>query len=121
MRRSTIILAALLIATAAVAHGTTKGANGGPQVHTGDMHIEMVASDAALAVYLRDDSDKPIAADGSKAVGIFVVEGKPLRIELQPGGANKLTGVSTVPLPADLKGAVRITLPSGKTVRAKFE
>lgn len=121
MRRLTIALAALLIATGALAHGASKGANGGPQVHTGDMHVEMIASNTSLVIYLRDDKDKPIAADGSKAVGIFVVEGKPLRIELQPGGANKLTGVSSVSLPADLKGAVRITLPSGKSVRAKFE
>ena len=81
----------------------------------------MVAKDTALTVYLHDEKDKPIDAKGYKATGIFVVNGKPQRIELKADSANKLTGTSSVPLPARLKGAVQITLPSGKTVQAKFE
>ena len=68
-----------------------------------------------------DDKDKPVDAKGFKATGIFVVGGKPQRIELKPESANKLTGTSPVALPATLKGAVQITLPTGKTVQAKFE
>ena len=81
----------------------------------------MVAKDTSLAVYLNDDKDKPIDAAGYKAIGIFVVGGKPQRIELKPESANKLTGTSTIALPVTLKGAVQITLPSGKTVQAKFQ
>ena len=61
-----------------------------------------------------DDKDKPVDAKGFKATGIFVVGGKPQRIELKPESANKLTGTSSVPLPATLKGAVQITLPDGQ-------
>lgn len=121
MKRVSILLAALVIATAAAAHGPGKGPNGGAQVDAGDYHVEMVATDTTLAVYLRDRDDKPVDAGGIKAVGILVVAGKPQRIELKPEGANKLTGVSTVALPGAPKGAVQITLPSGKTVQAKFE
>jgi hypothetical protein len=32
-----------------------------------------------------------------------------------------LSGTASVSLPADLKGAVQITLPTGGTVQAKFE
>ena len=81
----------------------------------------MVAKDASLTVYLNDDNDKPVDSKGYKAIGIFVVGGKPQRIELKPDSANKLTGTSTISLPATLKGAVQIILPSGKTVQAKFE
>ena len=115
------LVAALLIATNAFAHGPTKGPNGGRQVDAGDYHVEMVAKDTALIVYLHDDKDKPVDVKGYKATGIFVVDGKPQRIELKPDSANKLTGAAAVPLPATLKGAVQITLPTGKTVEAKFE
>ena len=50
-----------------------------------------------------------------------MVGGKPQRLELKADSANKLTGTSSVPLPARLKGAVQIILPTGKTVQAKFE
>ena len=81
----------------------------------------MVAKDASLTVYLNDDNDRPVDAKGYKAIGIFVVGGKPQRIELKAESANKLSGTSPVALPATLKGAVQIILPTGKTVQAKFE
>ncbi len=121
MKSILTLLAALVIATNAFAHGPTKGPNGGRQVDAGDYHVEMVAKDTALIVYLHDDKDKPVDVKGYKATGIFVVNGKPQRIELKPDSANKLTGAAAVPLPATLKGAVQITLPTGKTVEAKFE
>jgi hypothetical protein len=121
MKSILTLLAALVIATTAFAHGPNKGPNGGAQVDAGDYHVEMVAKDLALTVYLHDENDKPIDAKGYKATGIFVVNGKPQRIELKADGANRLTGTSSVPLPARLKGAVQITLPTGKTVQAKFE
>jgi len=121
MKAILTLLAALLLTTNAYAHGPNKGPNGGAQVDAGDYHVEMVAKDTALTVYLHDDKDKPVDAKGYKATGIFVVNGKPQRIELKADSANKLTGTSSVPLPARLKGAVQITLPSGKTVQAKFE
>ena len=116
-----LLIAPLLITTGAIAHGPSKGPNGGRQVDAGDYHVEMVAKNTALTVYLRDDNDKPVDAKGYKATGIFVVDGKPQRIELKADSANKLTGTSSVPLPATLKGAVQVTLPNGKTVQAKFE
>lgn len=114
-------IAALVLATAAYAHGPEKGKNGGRQVDAGNYHVEMVTKDTTLAVYISDDNDKPVDAKGFKATGIFVVSGKPQRIELKPETANKLSGTSSVPLPADLKGALQITLPTGGTVQAKFE
>jgi len=120
MKRVPTLFAALLIATTAFAHGPTKGPHGGIQVDAGDYHVELVANDRAVAVYLRDENDKPVDAKGGKATGIFVINGKPQRIELVPEIANKLAGTSPVALPTALKGAVQITLPNGKTVQAKF-
>jgi hypothetical protein len=121
MKKMLVLVGALALAATAYAHGPEKGKNGGRQVDAGSYHVELVAKDKTLAVYISDDNDKPVDAKGFKATGIFVVSGKPQRIELKPETANKLSGTSSVPLPADLKGAVRIVLPAGGTVQAKFE
>jgi hypothetical protein len=121
MKRMLVLVGVLAFAAAAYAHGPEKGKNGGRQVDAGSYHVELVAKDKALAVYISDEDDKPVEAKGFKATGIFVVGGKPQRIELAPETANKLSGTSAVSLPADLKGAVQIALPTGGTVQAKFE
>ena len=122
MKRLPFAFAVILAATTlAHAHGPSKGVNGGRQVDAGDYHVEMVAKEKSLSVYVNDDNDKPIDAKGFKATGIFVVAGKAQRVELLPESANKLSGASQVALPANLKGAVQITLPNGKTVQAKFD
>jgi hypothetical protein len=121
MKRLTMLLAASVIATGALAHGTGKGPNGGWHADAGSYHIELLAKGTSLVLFLNDDDDKPIEARGHKGVGLFVIEGKPQRIELAPESDNRLAGVSSVPLPERPKGSVHITLPTGKTVRAKFE
>jgi hypothetical protein len=115
------ITAGLVLATTAYAHGPEKGKNGGRQVDAGDYHVELLAQATTLAIYISDKNDKAVDAKGFKATGIFVVNGKPLRIELKPETANKLSGTASAPLPPDLKGAVQITLPTGGTVQAKYE
>ena len=121
MKRMLVLIPALALAAAAYAHGPEKGKNGGRQVDAGSYHVELVAKDKTLAVYISDENEKPIDAKGFKATGIFVVGGKAQRIELTPESANKLSGTSAVTLPTDLKGAVQIALPKGGTVQAKFE
>jgi hypothetical protein len=120
MPRALILIAALFLATTAFAHGPNQGPHGGVQVDAGNTHVELVIRDRALAVYLHDESQKPIDAKGAKAVGIFVIDGKSQRIELLPDGPNTLSGTSPVTLPGALKGVVRITFPNGTTVQAKF-
>ncbi|HEX6000412.1 MAG TPA: hypothetical protein VFZ16_13630 [Hyphomicrobiaceae bacterium] len=121
MKKILVLVGALAFAATAYAHGPEKGKNGGRQVDAGDYHVELVAKDKTLAVYISDENDKPIDAKGFKATGIFVVGGKPQRIELAPEAANKLSGTAGAALPADLKGAVQIRLPTGGTVQAKFD
>jgi hypothetical protein len=118
---SLLAAAALLAAGTAVAHGPDRGKHGGSQVDAGDYHVEMVAKDTTLAIYVSNDKDQPVDAKGFKATGLFVVGGKAQRIELKHESENKLSGTSLVALPTKLKGAVQIMLPGGKTVQAKFE
>jgi hypothetical protein len=121
MTRLLTLAVSFLFAASAYAHGPAKGTHGGPQVDAGDYHVEMVAKGTVLTVYVKDKDDKPVDAKDHKAIGIFLVAGKPQRIELKTAGANELTGTSAVALPASLKGTVQITAPGGQTVQAKFE
>jgi hypothetical protein len=120
MRYVLMGIAAALWATTALAHGPNKGPNGGALVDAGNHHVELVAKDTTLAVYLYDGNDKPIDAQGAKATGIFVIDGKSQRIELKPDGGNKLAGTAPLALPTAPKGAVQVTLPDGQSVQAKF-
>ena len=122
MKRLSLLAAAVLLAAGtAVAHGPDRGKHGGSQVDAGDYHIEMVAKDATLAIYVSNDKDQPVDAKGFSATGLFVIGGKAQRIELKHESENKLSGTSPVALPRKLKGAVQIKMPGGKTVQAKFE
>jgi hypothetical protein len=120
-RLSLLAVAILLAAGTAVAHGPDRGKHGGPQVDAGDYHVEMVAKDTTLSIYVNNDKDQPVDAKGFKATGLFVVSGKAQRIELKHESENKLSGTSPVALPTKLKGAVQIMMPGGKTLQAKFE
>jgi hypothetical protein len=120
MKRILLAAAAALLATTSLAHGPDKGPNGGVQVDAGDHHMELVAEDTKLAVYLYDRNDKPVDANGARAIGIFVIDGKSLRIELKPDGVNRLAGTAPAKLPPSPKGAVQVTLPDGQGLQAKF-
>jgi hypothetical protein len=120
MRHILLAAVAALWATTSLAHGPDKGRNGGVQVDAGNHHIELVAKDTTLAVYLYDRNDKPIDAQGVKATGIFVIDGKSQRIELKPDGVNRLAGTAQTKLPPSPKGAVLVTLPDGQSLQARF-
>jgi hypothetical protein len=112
--------AALSIASAASAHEVAKGPHGGPVAEAGDYHVELVARDNVIEVFLTDASDKPVPAVGFKGVAILVIGGKSSRVTLEPTADAQLAGKAAGPFPAVLKGVVQITAPAGKTAQAKF-
>jgi hypothetical protein len=122
MKLNTVFAAALIVAPSlAFGHAAKIGEHGGPQTDAGGFHVEAVAKDKALDVYLHDHSAKPVDSAGFKGVAIFKDEsGKPERIPLQPAGGNKLSGVAPASLPAQLEGAVQITTPTGNSEQGKF-
>ena len=122
MHLKTIVTAAALLAAPSIvlAHGPKTGANGGVQADTGSFHVEVVPKGTTLQVFLTDHSDNAVTTDGFKGTAIFVIEGKPQRIPLTSAGENRLSGTSSVNLPANPKGAVQIMTPSGSAMQAKF-
>jgi hypothetical protein len=112
--------AALLAALPAYAH-EPKASHGGRIAEAGPYHLELVATDNAIEVFLSGENDKPIDPKGFKGVAIFNLGGKAERITLAPSEKNNLSGTAAAGLPANPKGAVQLTAPDGKTATARFD
>jgi hypothetical protein len=111
---------ALLAAFSAHAHDA-KGLHGGRIADAGAYHVELVAKDKAIEIFLIGENDKPVNPAGFKGVAIFTVGGKAERITLLPSEKQWLSGTAATALPANLKGAVQLTAPDGKTATARFD
>jgi hypothetical protein len=111
---------ALLAGLPAYAH-EPKASHGGRIVEAGPYHVELVAKDTAIEVFLLGENDKPVDPKGFKGVAIFNLGGKAERITLAPSEKNALSGTAATALPAKFKGAVQLTLPDGKTATARFD
>lgn len=118
--RTLLFGAALILAGPALAHETT-GPNGGRVVDAGEYHVELVAGPSQVTVFVTDASDKAVPASGFKGTAILIAGGKAQRIPLEPAQDNRLTGKSDVALPADVKGAVQLTAPGGKSALGQFK
>jgi hypothetical protein len=114
--------AVLTLAMPALAEEEPKPRFGGQIVEAGAFHVEIVARENAVNVYLADHDNKAVAAKGYKGLAILAVGGKSERIVLEPSAdAQLLSGKAAGSLPPKLKGVVQITPPAGKVVSAKFE
>jgi hypothetical protein len=111
---------ALLVGLPAYAH-EPKASHGGRVAEAGPYHVELVAKDTAVEVFLMGEDDKPVDPKGFKGVAIFNLAGKAERITLAPSEKNVLRGTATGALPANPKGAVQLTAPDGKTATARFD
>jgi hypothetical protein len=111
---------ALLAGLPAYAH-EPKASHGGRVADAGTYHVELVAKDTAIEVFLIGENDKPVDPKGFKGVAIFTVGGKAERITLTPSEKSVLSGTATMALPANPKGAVQLTAPDGKTATARFD
>jgi hypothetical protein len=115
-----VLGAALLAALPAYAH-QPKPLHGGRLVNAGPFHVEIVAKDMAIELFLLGHDDKPVDPKGFKGVAIFNLGGKTERITLAPSENSKLSGTAAIALPAAPKGVVQLTAPDGKTTTAKFD
>lgn len=113
-----LIAFSLAAVTPALAH-SEKGPHDGRLAENNDFHVELVAKQTSVEVYLSDANEKAMAATGYKGIAILTVGGKAQRILLTPA-QDKLIGTSTVALPAQPKGVIQITKPDGKTSQVKF-
>src|SRR5215208_3467474 len=112
--KALILVGILCSAYPALAHDI-KGPNGGRVADAGRYHVELVAKDTVLDLFVADTANHPVKSEGFKGVAILMVDGKAQRITLEPADNRKLSGAATAKLPPNPKGVVQLTLPDGKT------
>ncbi len=123
MRRfiAPLLSAFLLTAGASAAHAEAEiGPNGGPVAEVDPFHLELVASDGTLKVYVYDHSEKPVDVKGATASATVLVDKKPLPVPLAAAGKNLLQGTGSFKNSKDLVVIVSYAPPGGKAVQGRF-
>ena len=118
--RILMFAAAMSVASPSIAH-ESKGPNGGRIVDAGNYHVELVVGGDQVSVFVTDGNDKPIAATRFNGTVILTAGGKAQRISLGGEDKAKLSGRSSVSLPANVKGVVQLIAPDGKTVQGQYK
>jgi hypothetical protein len=120
MKQLLLVAGLALFATDAAAHETQSGPNGGQVADAGSHHLEMVAEQSKLTIFLSDADDKPVAAAGASGRAIIQFDGKVTTIMLEAGEDNRLSGALPQPLSPSSRLAVTLTLGSSENLQARF-
>jgi hypothetical protein len=121
-----MILAMLLaaaVAPGAMAQGhkhAETGPHGGPMQDVVGVHAELVVSDKTVTVYLYDEANKPVSANGYGG-SVLAGAGQARQvIALTAGADNSLagTGTATIGKPAGL--TLQLRNPAGKSGQARY-
>lgn len=110
-------LLALALSFAAGAWASDK--HGGHEVEVGKFHIELVAKDKDLALYVRDQGDKPIDPKSVKATANVLSGKDKATVDLAAGG-DKLSGQVPFNVAKDAKVIVTFSVAGGKSEQARF-
>lgn len=81
-------LPALALARVAAAHGDVAGPNGGKIGEVGGTHIELVARDNELHLYVLDAQDKPVTARGATGSAIVQAGGRTQTLRFEPAAGD---------------------------------
>lgn len=94
--------------------------HGGIVEHTEHHHLELVASDGELVVYVTNEAGKPEPVDGAKASATVLSEGQTVQIALASAGHNKLHGTGAFKAGSGTTVVVNVTLPKHETEQVRF-
>ena len=96
--------------------------HGGQARAAGPYHLELVAKDGALVLYVTDHSDKAIPTDGARAKATIQhgYEKARIQVELEPSGDNTLKGTGAFTIHPNTGVMVFIKLPDQDAYAARF-
>jgi hypothetical protein len=83
-KRSLIAAALTLLPSLALAHGPSRGPNGGQMQDIGSYHGELLAQDGRLTFFLFDANDRPLSASGATATAIVLAGGRQQTLTFAP-------------------------------------
>jgi hypothetical protein len=120
VRRLVLALSLGLIVANAYAHGPGRGPNGGQMQDLAGGHVELVALDNAIVVYLFDAENKPMPAQGVVATATVLAQGRQEIIALQPAEGNVMQGRGAFAAQPGLKVVVSLTLPGQRPQLGRY-
>lgn len=102
--------------------GPVTAHHGGQALAAGPYHLELVATDGELTLYVTDHSDKTIPTDGAKAKATIQhgTEKARTQVELEPSGENILKGTGTFTINPDTGVMVFLRMPEQNAYAARF-
>jgi hypothetical protein len=119
--------AALTITLPAYAHtddylDSVETAHGGQLRMAGPYHLELVAKDREIMVYVADHADTSIKTDGGTAKAVIQTgkSGARTTIKLEPAGDNLLKGTGDFSLKRETVVVVFVSLPGQEPQSARF-
>ena len=83
-KRSLIAAALFVLPSLALAHGPSRGPNGGQMQDIGSYHGELLAEDGRLTLFLFDADDRPLSARGATATAIVLAGGRQQTLTFAP-------------------------------------
>lgn len=115
---------ALSIASAH-AHEVVSGPNGGPIVDLGSHHLELVARNGHIELFVTDAKGAPVNVANASANLVILAGTKKLTATLAPDGARAENGILAADLALSDRGPYTIvavvTLSSAKPLQGKFK
>ena len=119
--RSFLAIAVITFAPLAYAHeNAPAGPNGGEVRDAGKYHLELVAKDAKLALYVTDTQDRKVSTKGAAASATVLSGKERATVKLEPAGENVLSGAAKPQPGSDMKVVVSLTLAGEQSVQARF-
>lgn len=123
-----LVLGALLVLSVPVeAHkakhdDSAKALHGGQARAAGPYHLELIAKDGELVLYVTDHEDKAVPTDGAKAKATIQhgYEKARIQVELEPSGDNTLKGSGAFTINPDTGIMIFLKLPDQDAYAARF-
>ena len=72
-------------------------------------HLELVAKDGEITLYVRDEDDKPDTTKGLAATATVLAAGKQVTVKLEPQGGNVMKGKGTFVVAKGMRVVVSLT------------
>ena len=113
-RLFSILVAALAVAAApalAAEDHDHSSKHGGVIAESGHHHLEIVARDGMLEIYVDGEDGKPEEVAGAKAAAVVLSEGKKVDVALAPGAGNVLKGTGSFKAGSGTTIVITLTMP----------
>lgn len=98
-----------------------KGEHGGKMVDSGHHHVEIVAKDGVLEVYVNGEDGKPEDVKDAKASAAVLSEGKKFDITLAPDKTNALKGTGAFKAVKGTTVVVTLTMPGHQPEQSRIK